>query len=101
MSGRDVVATSVRFRFRNPSFLLRAAGELDRLVGLRQSGRGKGVVMKGQRPAHAKNERKYSDAIIAKRYVDLQRLRDEVRRAEISRGVHALSKTTRSAPRSN
>ena len=95
------MATSVRFRFRNPSFLLRAAGELDRLVGLRQSGRGKGVVMKGQRSAHAKNERKYSDAIIAKRYVDLQRLRDEVRRAEISRGVHALSKTTRSAPRSN
>jgi hypothetical protein len=59
--------------------------------------------MKGQRPAQAKNARGLSDTIIAKRYFDLQRLRDEVRKAEISCGVHALNfkKTTRSALRSN
>ena len=54
--------------------------------------------MKGQRPTRAKNSRKLSEAIIAKRYLDLQRLRDEVRRAELSRGAQALSakQTTRS-----
>jgi hypothetical protein len=44
----------------------------------------RGIVMKSQRPAQAKNARKPSDAVIARRYLDLQRLRDEVRKAEIS-----------------
>jgi hypothetical protein len=59
--------------------------------------------MKGQRPAQAKNARKLSDAIIAKRYLDLQKLRDEVRKAEINCRVHSLysGKNTRSALRSN
>ena len=38
--------------------------------------------MKRQSPTQAKNARK--DAILAKRYLELQRLRDEVRKAEIS-----------------
>jgi len=40
--------------------------------------------MKRQSPTQAKNELKLSDAILAKRYLELQKLRDEVRRAEIS-----------------
>lgn len=40
--------------------------------------------MKSQRPAQANNARKLSDAVIAELYLDLQRLRDEVRKAEIS-----------------
>jgi hypothetical protein len=47
--------------------------------------------MKIQRPTQAKNERKLSDAIMTKHYLDLQRLRDEVREAELGRGLHALS----------
>ena len=43
--------------------------------------------MKRQSPTQAKNARK--DAILAKRYLELQRLRDEVRKAEISRAVDA------------
>ena len=39
--------------------------------------------MKTQKPPQAKNLRKLSDAIIARRYLDLQRLRDKVRKAEI------------------
>jgi hypothetical protein len=45
--------------------------------------------MKRQSPTQAKNELKLSDAILAKRYLELQRLRDEVRKAEISRAVDA------------
>ena len=41
--------------------------------------------MKRQSPTQAKNTRMPSDAILAKRYLELQRLRDEVRKAEISR----------------
>jgi hypothetical protein len=41
----------------------------------------KGIVMKSQRPTPAKL-RTLSDAILANRYLDLQRLRDEVRKAE-------------------
>ncbi len=41
--------------------------------------------MKSQKPMQAKkNAQRLSDNIIAKRYLDLQRLRDEVRRAEIN-----------------
>jgi hypothetical protein len=40
--------------------------------------------MKSQKPTQAKNARKLSDALIARRYLDLQRLRDEVRKAETS-----------------
>jgi hypothetical protein len=47
--------------------------------------------MKSQRPAQAKNARKLSEGIIAKRYLDLQRLRDEVRREELRRGMHVLN----------
>ena len=43
--------------------------------------------MKRPTPTQAKNARK--DAILAKRYLELQRLRDEVRKAEISRAVDA------------
>ena len=45
--------------------------------------------MKRQSPTQAKDAPKPSDAILAKRYLELQRLRDEVRKAEISRAVDA------------
>ena len=45
--------------------------------------------MKSQRPTQVKNARRLSDAIIAKRYLELQRLRDEVRKAEASRAMDA------------
>jgi hypothetical protein len=45
--------------------------------------------MKRQIPTQAKDAPKPSDAILAKRYLELQRLRDEVRKAEISRAVDA------------
>ncbi len=52
--------------------------------------------MKNQRPTQAKNAQKLSDAIIAKRYLDLQRLRDEVKKVEQSCGMRALkAKETR------
>jgi hypothetical protein len=47
--------------------------------------------MKRQSPTQAKNELKLSDAILAKRYLELQRLRDEVHKAEISRATDARS----------
>ena len=40
--------------------------------------------MKCPTPTQAKNARELSDVILAKRYLELQRLRDEVRKAEIS-----------------
>jgi hypothetical protein len=43
--------------------------------------------MKSQRPTQLKSAPKVSDAIIAKRYLEFQRLRDEVRKAEISRAA--------------
>jgi hypothetical protein len=43
--------------------------------------------MKSQRPTHVKNAQKLSDAIIAKRYLDLQRLREEVKKIEQSCGM--------------
>ena len=46
--------------------------------------------MKSQGATQAKNARKLSDAIIAKRYLELQRLRDEVRKAEISHAMDAI-----------
>jgi hypothetical protein len=46
--------------------------------------------MKSQRPTHAKKTQKLSDAIIAKRYLDLQRLRDEVKKVEQSCGICVL-----------
>ena len=45
--------------------------------------------MKRQSPTQAKDAPKPSDVILAKRYLELQRLRDEVRKAEISRAVDA------------
>ena len=52
--------------------------------------------MKSQGPTQAKNARKLSDAIIAKRYLELQKLRDEVRKAEISGAMDApYSKKTK------
>jgi hypothetical protein len=47
--------------------------------------------MKSQRPTQPTSARKVSDAILAKRYLELQRLRDEVRKAEISRATDARS----------
>ena len=46
--------------------------------------------MKRQSSTQAKNARKLSDVILAKRYLELQRLRDEVRKAEISGTIDAL-----------
>jgi hypothetical protein len=51
-----------------------------------QAGR---IVMKRQSPTQAIDAPKPSDAILAQRYLELQRLRDEVRKAEISRAVDA------------
>ncbi len=46
--------------------------------------------MKRQSPTQVKDAPKPSDAILAKRYLELQRLRDEVRKAEkVSRAVDA------------
>jgi hypothetical protein len=45
------------------------------------------LMMKTRKPAQAERGRKISDAIIAKSYLDLQILRDEVRKAETSRGL--------------
>jgi hypothetical protein len=45
------------------------------------------TVMKTRKPTQAKCVRKTSDGIIAKRYLDLQKLRDEVRKAESSCGL--------------
>ena len=62
-----------------------------------------GNVMRSQRRKQAKNARKFSHAVIAKRYLDLQKLRDEVRKAETKRGMHILhfENTTRRALRSD
>jgi hypothetical protein len=46
--------------------------------------------MKSQRPTHAKNAKKLSEAIIARRYLELQRLRDEVKKAEQSCGMRVV-----------
>jgi hypothetical protein len=43
--------------------------------------------MKTRKPNQTNSERKTSGAIIAKRYLDLQKLRDEVRKAESSCGL--------------
>ena len=53
--------------------------------------------MAGQRPIRAKNLRRISNAVMAKRYRELQRLREEIRKAEIG----CARKTTRSAVCSN
>jgi hypothetical protein len=45
--------------------------------------------MKRQSPTQPKNARKFSDAILAERYFELQRLRHEVRKAEINRPMDA------------
>jgi hypothetical protein len=50
---------------------------------------GRRIVMKRQIPTQAKDAPKPSDGILAKRYLELQRLRDEVRKAEISRTTDA------------
>jgi hypothetical protein len=51
--------------------------------------------MKTRKPTQANSERKISSAIIAKRYLDLQKLRDEVRKAESSCGLLLnVSRTT-------
>jgi hypothetical protein len=55
----------------------------DRLAWFRLSDRAGGIVMKGHNSTKP-NVRKLSDDGIAKRYLDLQKLRDEVRKAESS-----------------
>jgi hypothetical protein len=66
--------------------------------------------MTGRRSTSAKFARKLSDAILASRYLDLQRLRDEVRKAEArcgrskkvpSLGANSPLDYTASAPRSS
>jgi hypothetical protein len=54
--------------------------------------------MKTQKPAEAKNARKLSDAIIEKRYLDLQKLRDAVRKAERSCAAQTLKKLQHCTP---
>ena len=68
---------------------LRIAHRPDRMEGRRQRQSGTRIVMKRQIPTQAKDAPKPSDAILAIRYLELQRLRDEVRKAEISRAVDA------------
>jgi hypothetical protein len=52
--------------------------------------------MKTRKPTQANSARKISGAIITKRYLDLQKLRDEVRKAESSCGLSLnVSRTTR------
>jgi len=46
----------------------------------RQSGRR--IVVKNQAPTRAKKAWRLPDAVIARRYLDLQRLRDKVKKAE-------------------
>jgi hypothetical protein len=53
--------------------------------------------MKSQRSTRAKNPQRLSDAIIAKRYLELQRLRHEVREAEINNGRAISKRSKRSA----
>jgi hypothetical protein len=43
--------------------------------------------MKTRKPTQAKSARKPADAIIAKRYLDLKKLRDEVSKAESGCGL--------------
>ena len=43
--------------------------------------------MKTRKPTQARSARKRSDAVIAKRYLDLNKLRDEVRKAESGCGL--------------
>ena len=54
--------------------------------------------MKRQSPTQAKNAHKPSDAILAERYLELQRLRDEVRKAEISGMIDAPYSTGPGGP---
>ena len=48
--------------------------------------------MKSLRPTSANQTRKPSDAALASRYLDLQRLRDEVRKAEARVARHEAQK---------
>jgi hypothetical protein len=48
--------------------------------------------MTTQKPAEGKNARKLSDAVIEKRYLDLQKLRDAVRIAEMNCAGQNLKK---------
>jgi hypothetical protein len=59
--------------------------------------------MKTQKPTQAKNTRRVSEAIIAKRYLEVQELRDVVRKAEIDCGVRilGLKELTRTARQSH
>jgi hypothetical protein len=50
--------------------------------------------MKTQKPTQAKNTRRVSEAITAKRYLEVQELRDVVRKAEINCGVRILGPRT-------
>lgn len=51
--------------------------------------------MKGQRSAQAKSARKLSHSGIARRYLDLQLLRDKVREAEITCTIQGSKSRTR------
>src|SRR5882724_10171536 len=77
-------------------FVLKIAHRPDRMEGRRQRQSGRRIVMKRQSLTQAKDAPKPSDAILAKRYLELQRLRDEVSKAEISRAMDArYSKSTK------
>jgi hypothetical protein len=53
--------------------------------------------MRSQRPTRLKGTDKLSDALIAQRYLDLQKLREKVRKAEIRFGLRG-SKKPRNRP---
>jgi hypothetical protein len=55
--------------------------------------------MKTRKSTQAKSARKISDAIIAKSYLELQKLRDEVRKAETSRGLSLKASQENPPPR--
>jgi hypothetical protein len=65
---------------------------LKEIVMKRQDSKRQGSKCHGSRPA--KTARKLSDAILITRYLDLQRLRDEVRRAEARFAPASLKKAS-------
>jgi hypothetical protein len=54
--------------------------------------------MKARKPTQAKSERKPLEAIIANLYFDLQKLRDEVRKAESNCGLSLNAGQTTTSP---
>ena len=74
---------------------MRAMGSLCRQQAARHPDQRRKLIAEAERwERKAQNARKLSDAIIARRYLDLQRLRGQVRKAEKNCGLNG-SKTPR------